>query len=345
MEASSESEEESDSDSGSDHKTLAKTLSAPDKPTTEASSESEEESDSNAGSEPKSPAKTLTAPGKSPMEISSDSQEDSDSDSDVEEEENEAADHPDSPIKVSQPEPEKKKQKLSAADKSLPQKSGSAIQRIWTQGDELVLLKALAVYRAKHGKLPSTNEYQTLLVRIADSVSFPVTVKQIRNKIRMFRQSFGQKKKKGSHASLSNPHEMSVFKLSTELFEDGTMESKKNVNPKTNKRVGMKTDKAIGNAAAGGGAADGARVNGGAASKSCFYLGELMKDLIKREQLPEWVSTVEGMVAKIGESKAWELEAKIKELRIDSIKLHEREMNLVAELFGVVASGMVNDDF
>jgi hypothetical protein len=37
------------------------------------------------------------------------------------------------------------------------------------------------------------------------------------------------------------------------------------------------------------------------------------------------------------------LETKAKELRIDAIKLHVRDMNLAAELLGVLASEMVND--
>jgi hypothetical protein len=87
----------------------------------------------------------------------------------------------------------------------------------------------------------------------------------------------------------------------------------------------------------------GARANNGAVPRFCFYFGELMNALIKRGQLREWVSTVADLIEKIKDSKVWELETKVKELRIDAIKLHVRDMNLASELVGVLASEMVND--
>lgn len=46
------------------------------------------------------------------------------------------------------------------------------------------------------------------------------------------------------------------------------------------------------------------------------------------------------MVARIGESRAHDLEAKTKMLRIDAMKLRAREEKLMAELFDILTDEM-----
>lgn len=227
----------------------------------------------------------------------------------------------------------------------------------------MTLLNALCEYQVRNNKLPPMKDYASFLSGISGSISFPVIEKQLFNKIRQLRFNYNQKKKKGSNINFSEPHEKAVFELCTKLFEDGSSASKNGSSYEMNRDAGKKSDgkrkknitklgslpvenggtATIDNGVANVGAINGAEANGGDLSRSHFYLEGLIKDMISTKRCPRGVSSVEDVVARIGESKANELESKTKVLKIDSIKLHAREGKLMAELLDVLADEMMDD--
>lgn len=86
-------------------------------------------------------------------------------------------------------------------------------QRIWTLEDEVILLRALYDYQVKNGKLPPSKDHATFLSTISASISFGITVKQLRNKMRTVRFNYHQNKKKGSDVKFSTPHDKAVFDI------------------------------------------------------------------------------------------------------------------------------------
>ncbi|KAF3341689.1 mediator-associated protein 1-like protein [Carex littledalei] len=350
-------DDESDSGSESDPEPEqpTKTLKTPQKPSESEDSSEEDEDEEEEQKEVekiKSPVKTLQTPRK-PSESE---------DSSEEEEEQEQVEKLKTPVKVPESEPDQKKQKLSMPDQS-PTKKLSAAQRIWSLEDEMTLLNALCEYHVRNNRLPPTKDYASFLSGISGSISFPVIEKQIFNKIRQLRFNYNQKKKKGSNINFSEPHEKAVFELCSKLFEDGSSASKNGSSHEMNRNVGKKSDgkqkkkitklgslmeandgtSMIANGVVNGGVTNGAMANGGDVERSHFYLEGLIKDLISTERCPRGLSSVEDVVARIGESRAHDLEEKTKMLRIDSIKLHAREGKLMAELLDALADEMMDD--
>jgi Protein of unknown function, DUF573 len=286
-----------------------------------------------------------------------------------------------SPVKDPKSQTDKKKSKLPASDQSPSKRSSAGMQRIWSLGDELALIRALLEYRDKNGKLPFRKDLKSFLSGIRELISFPVTEKQIFNKICRIRHIYIQKKKKGPSANFSQPHDVFVYKLCKQLYEDSTKSSQENTaldpgskspKEKTELESGgdggieshkKKRKKVLGSQRmANAGAADGGTTNcgagtGGAVSAgvenggvasghdmagSHFYLNWLIKDMICTEQCPEWISKVEDVVAWIGDSRAQDLEAKAKKLRIERFKLCAREEKVMAELFDILADEMTD---
>ncbi|KAF3327836.1 hypothetical protein FCM35_KLT06442 [Carex littledalei] len=290
-----------------------------------SSSSSSESSDPNPNPHP--PIKTLTPQKCSEPEDSSEENE--------EEEETVEIQPPQKPLEPKdsseeeeQEEEQEQEQEEEQVEKSPEnsQKKKSAIQRIWTLEDEMTLLWALSDYQLKNGKLPPSKDYASFISTISGSISFPVTVKQLFNKMRTMKFNYNQNKKKGSNIKFSTPHDKVVFDLCTKLYEDGSNGSKQGASQETN-RDDAETKR------------DSKRKKG----SSHFYLEGLIKDMISTEKCLRWFSTVEEVVEHIGESGAHDLEAKTKMLRMDAIKLHAREENLIAELFEILADEMVDD--
>ncbi|XP_078170235.1 uncharacterized protein LOC144564513 [Carex rostrata] len=331
----------SDFDSGfeTDTNPLTKTQKTPPKLSEfEDSSEEDEEEEREEVENPKLSTNTLKTPQK--LLESEDSFEED------EEEEQEQMEKPKSPAKEPESQADKKNLKLSAPDRATSQKSLS-IHRIWSLDDEMVLLRALSEFQIRNGKLPPRKDYASFLSGICGSISFPVTEMQIFYKIRQLRQFYSQKKKKGFHINFSHPHEKDMFDLYAKLFEGSSKVSKKRASPETNRDTesesGGKQKKRITEPESLMEANGGAVLNGGEVARSHFYLVGLIKEMISAQQCPGWLSTVEDVVALIGESKVKDFEAKTKILRINEMKLLARKEKLMAEFFDILSDEMVRD--
>jgi Protein of unknown function, DUF573 len=305
--------------------------------------------DSGSESDPEPPTKTVIAAQK-PSKSEDSSEEDEEEQEKVKKVKSPAKDPP-------------------QTDKQKSDKSSGAAQRIWTLDDELALLRALLEYRGKNGKLPTSKDLKSFLSGISELISFPVTEKQIFNKIRQFRHIYNKKKEKGPKANFSQPHDVIVYKLCMHLFEDSSKSPQENTalhpgsdaviksKKKKQKKVSGSQRMENGGTTSGGAGTRGAVnvgvvsagvENGGVASGhdmegSHFYLNGLIKDMICTQQCPKWISKVEDVVAWIGESRAQDLEVKAKKLRIETFELCARKEKVMAELFDILANEMTDD--
>ncbi|XP_078157548.1 uncharacterized protein LOC144553318 [Carex rostrata] len=330
--------QESDDDSSSEEEQPVAQPTPSHAKTPKRTEQDDNESDSDSGSgsdsdsDPDPPTKTTSLPSK-PLES-----EDSSSDEE-DEEEQEKVENLKSPIK----EPEPKKLKLSDSEQSLSMKSVSGIQRIWSLEDEIALLQALSDYHSKNGKLPTTKDYTSFLSGISGSISFPVTEKQLTNKLRQLKNNYDKKIKKGPDVKFSKPHEKAVFKMCHKLFEDITKASKGKVSVETNRVAGTENGAVASGVNTNGGVVNSGAANGDAAARSNFYLRSFIEVLISRQQGLSHGHTIEAVVAQMGESRLQDLEAKAKALKIEEIKLLAREEKFMAELLGDVAEEMADE--
>jgi Protein of unknown function, DUF573 len=319
---------------------LAKTPKATDR---DDNDESEDDSGSDSGPSPNPPTKSLSVNQKP-----SESEDDSEEEDEEEEEEPEKVEKLKSPVKAPETEPEKKKLKPSEPDQSLSKKSAPAVSRVWSSDDEMTLLRALVEYHSKNGELPPAKDYGSFLSGISGLISFPVTEKQLVNKMRTLKHNFGQKKKKGPNVKISNPHDKAVFEMCTKLFQEGSSKaSKKGGLLEFNSDGDTENGSVAGVSEANGAMANGIPTNsvvgdGAARVVPYFHLTSLIEDMINGQQYQSWLK-VNNVIAQIGESRAQNLEAKSKMLRIDAVKLRAREEKLKAEVFGFLAEGMTNE--
>jgi Protein of unknown function, DUF573 len=297
----------------------------------------ESENDSGSDSDPDPPTKSLAVQQK-PSESDEESEEEDEEEE--EEEEQEKMENPKSPVKAPETEPEKKKLKPSEPDQSPSKKSASAVSRIWSTDDEMVLLRALVEYHSKNGKLPPTKDYGSFFSSISGSIGFPVTEKQLVNKIQKLRRNFGQKNKKGPNVKISKPHDRAVFEICTKLFQDGIKAPKKGGLLESNNDGD--TENVVAGVCKANWSPTISGAGNGAGARPYFHLRSLVEDMINGQQCQSWLKVNDG-IALIGESRAQNLEAKIKMLRIDEVKLHAREEKLKAEVFGFLAEGMTDE--
>ncbi|CAH8294912.1 unnamed protein product [Eruca vesicaria subsp. sativa] len=93
-------------------------------------------------------------------------------------------------------------------------------QRVWTKGDEIVLLQGLVDYKNENG----SDDKKALYELLKDSISFKVTKTQFLEKIRSLKRKFdnnlGKEKKKGEALVFSNPHDLEAFRLSKFVWGD-----------------------------------------------------------------------------------------------------------------------------
>ncbi|XP_024963662.1 GLABROUS1 enhancer-binding protein-like [Cynara cardunculus var. scolymus] len=135
-------------------------------------------------------------------------------------------------------------------------------QRLWSENDEIELIKGMISYVEEKGKDPvaDVNDFHEFVKK---SLDVDVNNRQMTTKVRRLKKKFennvAKVENKGKVRSFSNPHEKVMYELSKSLWgSDGTNNAvmssrvkKVNVTPKTNKN--RKDSKAVGSGNGNGG--------------------------------------------------------------------------------------------
>ncbi|KAK3133477.1 hypothetical protein QOZ80_6AG0537020 [Eleusine coracana subsp. coracana] len=94
--------------------------------------------------------------------------------------------------------------------------------RLWSAGDELVILRGLADYRAKRGVLPgSMHDVSKLHRHIGNELSVKVTTTQLSDKVRRLKKKYLQlaaRTKKGRDPDFPIPQDQSVYDLGKKVW-------------------------------------------------------------------------------------------------------------------------------
>ncbi|GJM98643.1 hypothetical protein PR202_ga15672 [Eleusine coracana subsp. coracana] len=94
--------------------------------------------------------------------------------------------------------------------------------RLWSAGDELVILRGLADYRAKRGVLPgSMHDVSKLHRHIGNELSVKVTTTQLSDKVRRLKKKYLQlaaRTKKGRDPDFPIPQDHSVYDLGKKVW-------------------------------------------------------------------------------------------------------------------------------
>ncbi|PIA31393.1 hypothetical protein AQUCO_05000058v1 [Aquilegia coerulea] len=105
-----------------------------------------------------------------------------------------------------------KDQQPNKKPKTIGSDSKNRFAKLWSNQDEIVLLKAMVDY----GKLTSASDYEIILKSIKNSLSFDYTIKQLKNKVDNFTKKYrkleyGQPKAKG--LKFKEPHDAKVYQF------------------------------------------------------------------------------------------------------------------------------------
>ncbi|XP_020169455.1 uncharacterized protein [Aegilops tauschii subsp. strangulata] len=94
--------------------------------------------------------------------------------------------------------------------------------RLWSHGDELLILRGLATYRAKSGVLPgSTNDIGKLHSHIRAQLSVRVSTTQLSDKVRRLKQKYqllATRAKNGREQELHTPHDRSIYEHAKKVW-------------------------------------------------------------------------------------------------------------------------------
>ncbi|XP_006661301.3 STOREKEEPER protein-like [Oryza brachyantha] len=96
--------------------------------------------------------------------------------------------------------------------------------RVWSQADELVILRGLITYRAKRGVLPgSTQDIDKLHSYIRSQLSVKVSITQLSDKVRRLKQKYQllATRAKTGREDFPTPHDQSIYEVAKKVW--GTM--------------------------------------------------------------------------------------------------------------------------
>ncbi|KAI8530702.1 hypothetical protein RHMOL_Rhmol11G0080200 [Rhododendron molle] len=122
-----------------------------------------------------------------------------------------------------------KKKKAKVVVEEEEKKSVGAINRLWSEEDEVLILKGLIDFQSKNGsdKYPDMGEFHEL---IKESLSVDVSKNQFVDKIRKLKRKYSTNVEK---AVFSRPHERKCFELSNNIWGGGKEKNGIDGNEKT----------------------------------------------------------------------------------------------------------------
>lgn len=240
--------------------------------------------------------------------------------------------------------------------------------RFWSPGDELVILRGLAAYRANRRALPgSMYDIAKLLGHIHSELTVKATTTQVSDKIRRLKQKynlFASRAKNGRDPDLPNRHDQSVYEIGKKVWgevpdagdgyevaggaqseddhevaeSDEDVESGRDEHARKNKRLRPIT-MANGNGAGFGSVNASSRGNFGfEKGKDAYpYLWETVEDLSKEH--PNGVAFKKAFELIEG-PKARGMEEKLRKFRLAEIRHQLRRMELMKDTVKMVLDAL-----
>ncbi|KAL7000222.1 hypothetical protein U1Q18_001370 [Sarracenia purpurea var. burkii] len=226
----------------------------------------------------------------------------------------------------------------------------SAIHRLWSEDDEIVILKGMIDYQSKRGTDPNA-DMGAFHEFIKKSLHVEVSKNQLMDKIRRLKIKYKnnvEKGEKGEEPVFSKPHDHKSFDLSKKIWSAGANNSvvDGNANKSTNKKArksgnGIKSVPSPKEYGQYNVSQKGLKVEEGEVLKldkdDFFFLYPRLKESLDLESFPNvWISEpgknfMKEMMSKIGTVKAKELEEKWEKLRMDEVALYLKRVELTQE--------------
>lgn len=131
-----------------------------------------------------------------------------------------------------------------SAKKSIDDPKKQLFQRLWSEDDEIVILKGMIDYSEKKKSDPITdlNAFHSF---IKENLHVDVSRTQLQDKIRRLKKKYANnksKEKEGKGRTFSKPHEQKAYELSKHIWGS---ESVKDISPKSNGTISRNTHRDI----------------------------------------------------------------------------------------------------
>ncbi|GFZ05522.1 hypothetical protein Acr_17g0010940 [Actinidia rufa] len=229
-------------------------------------------------------------------------------------------------------ESQRKKVKVSNGD---AEEKKNPIARLWSEEDEIVVLKGMSDYQSKKGADPNT-DMGAFHEFIKKSLRVDVSRNQLMDKVRRLKKKYRNnagKGEKGEDPVFSKPHEYKSFELSKKIWGegannavDGSAKSPGSTNKKARKSVKVGNTVLLPKK-------DGKEVALDEGLKG--EVNDMMVDEVKDMKVDE-----EERMSMIGSAKAKELEEKWRNLREEEVSLYLKRVDLIKEQAKAVLDSM-----
>ncbi|EOA16743.1 hypothetical protein CARUB_v10004944mg [Capsella rubella] len=218
--------------------------------------EEEEEPGSEGEEEQDEPVKKVPETAAAPVVSVTNESTDSESESETEGGDSEAEPEQATPLRVAASPPKKKRQsEAAAATEANPSKraktegesgtetnnnKNSLFKRIWSEEDEILLLKGMVDYRSSTGKtaLEDVNGY---FETVKNSISFEVSISQFSSKVKSLKGKYLKKitkmKDAGESSVKKDPHDRKCFELAKIVLGDYVGSTKTAVVKSTRRKI------------------------------------------------------------------------------------------------------------
>lgn len=255
----------------------------------------------------------------------------------------------------------KKRKKVMDGDEDggeVTGKKGPGIQRLWSEDDEIVILKGMLDYHLKKGIDPYSDMGE-FLEFIRNSLHVDVNKNQLMDKVRRLKKKYQNNTEKGDNGEdpvFSKLHDVKSFDLSKKIWgglgsnktgaaDDHDLKNKRwksknsgNVNSKSvlalSKQEAAAVKREASNGEYAGELKDVKRDN-------FWSLYPYMSEAVESGLVPDSIkSFVKNNMSLIGGSKAKELEGKWEKMKVDEIKLYLKQVILVEETTRLVLDAM-----
>uniref|UniRef100_A0A5B6YZZ7 Putative mediator-associated protein 1-like n=1 Tax=Davidia involucrata TaxID=16924 RepID=A0A5B6YZZ7_DAVIN len=252
-----------------------------------------------------------------------------------------------------------KKSKISNGDEEdgAIEEKKSAINRLWSEDDEIAILKGMIDYKSKKGADPYADmgAFHEFLKK---SLHVDVTKNQLTDKIRRLKKKYQNNAEKGDEPVFSKPHEHKSFELSKKIWgvggaSNGADDNVKSTNKKSTKNSSSKvntcaTSPKLKEVAQEHELQETSKGDVNASQEEFCSMYPRLKESLQSES--EKVSplsltesgknlVMEGL-SLIGSAKAKELEEKWNNFRIDEVELYLKRVDLIQEQTKSVLAAM-----
>ncbi|KAL6567473.1 hypothetical protein OROGR_001141 [Orobanche gracilis] len=234
------------------------------------------------------------------------------------------------------PEPETSERKVNDDSKKFP------FQRLWSEDDEIAILKGMVDYKAKKKSDPVT-DLNAFHVFIKKNLHVDVTRTQLQDKIRKLKKKYENnksKEKKGKGRTFFKPHEQKAYELSKYVWGNGNWKEnvgeKVGASPKASDSITRNPQTRW---------ANGADDEDGSNEKSVVVVNDDSERMLPAKRMKQNGASVDEIIMMFGnemfaEGKGHEKEKEWKKLRMDEIEAYMKNLEVKAAQARLVVDNM-----